>query len=170
MAVLGLHCGRLALCCCMQATRVVASRLPIAVAPFIEKNRFWGTQASIVVAHIGRAASWHVVSVWDLSSRTRDWIQAPCIGRQSLLNQWTTWEVPGTVIFIVLWACISLMVSQIHFNPRMNLPIPQSGEPRTRDKGECLQLRKQAKFIWSHLLSYESSSAEAMMRVGEGLE
>ena len=38
MTMLGLHGGRLALCCCIQATRVVASRLLIAVASFIEKQ------------------------------------------------------------------------------------------------------------------------------------
>jgi len=57
MTVLGLHGGRLVLCCCIQATRVVASRLLIAVASFIEKQRFSSAQASAVVAHIGTVAS-----------------------------------------------------------------------------------------------------------------
>lgn len=40
-------------------------------------------------------------------------------------------------VFVVLWACAFLIVSQVHFNPRMNPPNLQSGELRTRGKGEC---------------------------------
>lgn len=48
---------------------------------------------------------------WDSSSLIRDRTHAPCIGRLlQCLNHWTTREVPGTFILLLIFTIIKTVI------------------------------------------------------------